>query len=430
MKVHDEIKLLAEEFLKSGHKLYIVGGYVRDSLLSINSEDIDITSSLDTTTVEKICKQLKYKCNTINPKLGTLQIKTPNNILEYTRFRIESYTDNCGHSPSCVEFVDDINIDVLRRDFTINCLYYDICNDNIIDMVHGRKHLEHRILTTPQQPFKTLSDDGIRILRAIRFACRYNLIIDKQTLKCMKIYSPLLKSISKERILKELSLIVVSDIESSPTTFNAIQLLNQCKLYQYIFNTTLINLKKIKKDYHLAFQQLPKECRLIGFYIAVLLTHIPNHLPPQQIGYIINAILGLDGIKESKDNIHITEKLFRIIDNLNHNHDTLNASINYLTLSDSERHIIDAYINKKAKRILIDNKSLIQDNNLPLSVHNLDICPQDLIDANIDRKYISKILNSLYNQVLNMAVANTKQDLIKLAIEIHETFTKIQGELS
>ena len=73
---------------------------------------------------------------------------------------------------------------------------------------------------------------------------------------------------------------------------------------------------------------------------------------------------------------------------------------------------------------------MIQDNKLPLNIHQLKVSPQDLIDAGIDRKYISKILSSLYNQVLNLAVANDKKDLIKLALDIHETFTKIQGELS
>ena len=80
--------------------------------------------------------------------------------------------------------------------------------------------------------------------------------------------------------------------------------------------------------------------------------------------------------------------------------------------------------------ILFDNISVIQDNKLPLSIHQLEVSPQDLIDAGIDRKYISKILSSLYNQVLNLAVANDKKDLVKLALDIHETFTKIQGELS
>ena len=430
MKENEELKLLSNEFQKKGHKLYIVGGFVRNTLMSIDSDDIDITSSLDVASVEKICKKLNFKCKSINPRLGTLQIFTTNNTLEYTRFRAESYSRTDGHSPSSVEFVDDIEIDILRRDFTVNCLYYDIEEDIIVDLVHGRKHLQQGILTTPQDPDKTLSDDGLRILRAIRFACRYNLKIHPRTLKSMITYAPLLKSISKERILKELSQIVVADIADHKTSNNMIAIINKCKLYKFIISATLSNMKGISKSTEKSFLSIPKEGRLIGFYIAVLMTYIKTHLPSNQLGYNINALLGLDGIKESKDNIHTTEKLFRIIDNLNNNDDSLNASINYLTLSNTERSIVEAFINKKAKHILRDNMLVIKDNKLPLSIHQLEISAQDLIDAGIEKIYISKILSSLYNQVLNLSVANDKKDLIKLAIEIHETFTKIQGELS
>ena len=247
MKVFRELKTLSQEFDSKGHKLYIVGGYVRNSLMSIESNDIDITSSLDTIEVEKICKKLKFKCKSINPRLGTLQIHTGDHILEYTRFRAESYTHTDGPSPSNVEFVDDIETDILRRDFTVNSLYYSIHDDNIIDLTHGLKHLEKGVLTTPQDPDKTLSDDGLRILRAIRFSCRYNLKIAPRTLKSMITYAPLLKTISKERIVKELSLIVVADIANHQTSNNMIKILNKCKLYKYIFNATLNKMKDISK---------------------------------------------------------------------------------------------------------------------------------------------------------------------------------------
>jgi hypothetical protein len=102
----------------------------------------------------------------------------------------------------------------------------------------------------------------------------------------------------------------------------------------------------------------------------------------------------------------------------------LNASINYLTLSDSERQIIDVFLDKKSKASLSDKISYVKNNNLPTSIHQLDITAQDLIDAGIKRMYISKILSTLYNQVLNMCVENTNSALKELPLQIHEKFLK------
>ena len=170
---------------------------------------------------------------------------------------------------------------------------------------------------------------------------------------------------------------------------------------------------------------LPKESRLIGFYILVLTSYVKNLVNDSQLSYIVNSILGNDGIKESKDNIFVTQKVFKIFQNLEYNTDTINASVNYLTLSDAERIIISTLLSKKANIELSDNISIIKARNLPLSIHDLDICAEDLIDAKIERKFISKILSSLFNQVIEMKVMNRRKELLDLAIQINDTFKTI-----
>ena len=136
-------------------------------------------------------------------------------------------------------------------------------------------------------------------------------------------------------------------------------------------------------------------------------------------------LFGLDGMKESKTNIAITEKLYRIYQNLTYNIDTMTATINYLTLSNAEREIVDLHLPKKVKVALSDNISAIKRNNLPLSVHELPIKGEDLKEAGIEDKYVGKILSALYNQVLGMTVKNSKEDLLARAKEINETFIEI-----
>lgn len=430
MEVCKELIKLAKEVRTKKATLYIVGGYVRDSILGLSNSDIDITSSLSQEDLLAICSKLKIKTHNINKHLGTLQLVFNDIKFEYTRFRQESYLKRGTHTPDKVEFVDDINIDCLRRDFSINSIYYDILADKFIDPVNGIHDIKKKIIRTTNQPNITLQDDGVRILRAIRFAHLLGFKIEKNTMRNLRIYAPLLKEISKERILKELSQLVVADLKYNKDSKHLLKYLNKLSLPSYIFNSSLNRMRKFSRKDKLAFYSLNMDARLMGLYILILKNYFKGYSPDNQLSYTINMLLGINGIKESNDSIITCEKLYRIYQNLQFNLDHINASVNYLTLSDTERSIVDAMLSSKAKNLLYDKISFIKSKNLPLNIHQLDITAQDLIDANIERVYISKILSTLYNQVLNMYVPNENTSLKALAIELHETFTKISKEIS
>lgn len=427
MEVCEELEILSKEFNKKGFKLYIVGGFVRDSLLGYKNEDIDIASSMPCEKVIDICKKLKIKTTSINQHLGTIQLKYNNRKFEYTRFREESYDLHGTHSPDSVSFVDDIAIDTLRRDFTINSIYYDIENNNLIDKSGGQKDLENKLIRTTNNPEKTLHDDGLRILRAIRFASTLDFSYEKKTKHALSKFAANLNLISKERIIKEIQQLVVADIKLDKPNHTFLKSCNEFTLLKYIFNSTLDKIKKFKKTEIKNFYSLSKNARLVGFYILVISKHLKYYTNTHHLSYIINVLLGINGIKESNDTIRTTEKLYRIIQNLNFNNDILNATINYLTLSDTERELVEHFIHNRAKQQLSDNISIIKDNNLPISVHQLPITAEELIEEGIERKYISKILNTLYNQVLSMKVKNTNADLKKLAKDINDTFKTINN---
>ena len=427
MEISKDLKLLAEEFKKSGFDLYITGGYVRDSLLGISSSDIDISSNAPYNTVLDICKKIKFRAIPINKHLGTLKIISSLEEYEYTQFRSESYSDG-KHSPDSVIFVDDIETDAKRRDLSINALYYHILNSRIVDNVHGQKDLENRIIRTCNHPSITLQDDGLRILRTIRFASLLDFKISKQTYKYLKLYKHKLKDISKERILKELSSIVIADLIHHRPNHTAIKIFNKLKLYKYIFNSSFENIKLNAKEQE-QFYSLDHLSRLMGLYMIILKKYNTHYTQTPQLKFSCNLLLGKDGIKDSSDHIVTLEKLYLIYQNLEYQVDIVNATINYLTLSNAERSIIDTMLSKKSKDILSDNISIIKSNNLPLGVHDLDISAQELIDAGIERMYISKITSTLFNQVIEMKVANQKDDLITLAKSINETFINIAKQM-
>lgn len=429
MEIREELRELASLIKKKGHTLYIVGGFVRDSILGLKTDDIDIASSMPYEKVIEICEKNKFTAKTINKTLGTIQIIKNGLRLEYTQFRKESYSRSAMHSPDYVEFVDDIETDYRRRDLTINAIYYDILEDKFVDKCNGLNDIERGVIRTANIPAVTLRDDGLRLLRVVRFSSSLNFKVDRKTAAAVKRNRANLNYISKERIQKEISQIAVADLKYNRPNTKGLKLIVKYGLLPYIFNSRLKSIGHITRKDIKDFYTLSKDARLIGLYFLILKRYLKVFTKDQYLMFSCNMLFGLDGMKESKSNIATTEKLYRIYQNLTYNNDTMTASINYLTLSTAEREIIDLHLSKKTKTVLSVNIAVIKHNNLPLSVHELPIKGDDLIAAGIDNKYISKILSSLYNQVLSMAVKNSKDDLLARAKEINETFTNLSKEI-
>ena len=135
-KVPKQLEALSKIFNDNGFELYIVGGYIRDYILGIETTDLDICSNATPSDLEKFLPTKNFAIKSLNTKTGTYQIiaNSPNSpmIFEYASFRQENY--DSGHTPNKVTFVNDIKIDASRRDFTINSIYYNIRNKEIIDI--------------------------------------------------------------------------------------------------------------------------------------------------------------------------------------------------------------------------------------------------------------------------------------------------------
>ena len=143
-----------------GYISYIVGGYPRDLLLNRKSLDIDICTSATPEDIKDF-----FEVVSDNSKYGYLKIKYNNNLFEITTFRKDYYKDS--RYPQ-IEFVDDLLTDLKRRDFTINTICID-SEGNIIDLLNAKEDLKNKILKTVKDPYISLKEDNIRIIRAIRF---------------------------------------------------------------------------------------------------------------------------------------------------------------------------------------------------------------------------------------------------------------------
>lgn len=194
--------------LNNKYESYFVGGAVRDMILGYNIKDYDITTSADPKEIIKTLSN--YKTIDIGGPLGTVLVKTKNYSCDITPFRIEGdYIKN--RKPSEIIFSKDIKEDVKRRDFTINALLY---NGEIIDLVGGLKDLENKKIRSIGDPNKRISEDALRILRAIRFSTKYKFSLDEDLKIAIRNNRNLLKNISWDRIRDEFSKILLSDNSS------------------------------------------------------------------------------------------------------------------------------------------------------------------------------------------------------------------------
>ena len=196
------LKLL-DEITSCGFQAYIVGGFVRDYILGIESNDIDI----NTNATPKEIKDIFDSCLP-NEDYGSVTVIKKGVRFEITTFRKEmNYLDN--RRPSQIEYIDDLYQDLLRRDFTINTLCMNK-DGEIIDFLGGRSEIDSRVVKTVGDAKTRFEEDSLRILRAVRFATLLDFELDKETRDAIIDTRELLKNLSYYRKKEELDKIFVS----------------------------------------------------------------------------------------------------------------------------------------------------------------------------------------------------------------------------
>lgn len=192
-------------------KSFIAGGFVRDQVMgNHNSKDIDIVVELPNGGIE-LAKFLSDKLHGTNvvifERFGTAQIVVDHNELEFVMTRKEVYTPG-SRKPET--FFGTIQDDIKRRDFTINSMLQNIVTGEIIDMAGGKQDINDKLIKATSDPEHIFTEDPLRMLRAVRFAARFDFEIDEETFKCIKRNHRELRFISKERIRDEFIKILAS----------------------------------------------------------------------------------------------------------------------------------------------------------------------------------------------------------------------------
>lgn len=203
MQISSKAKIVINALADAGFSAYVVGGCVRDYFLGNQTSDTDITTSAKPCEVEKILAYKNIKVVETGLKHGTVTAVIDKTPLEITTFRADGEYRDSRH-PQSVEFVEDIEQDLKRRDFTVNAMAY---NDErgLVDLFGGREDIENRIIRTVGEPDARFKEDALRIMRALRFSSVLGFEIEEKTKKSIFDNMYLLENISAERIFSELS---------------------------------------------------------------------------------------------------------------------------------------------------------------------------------------------------------------------------------
>jgi poly(A) polymerase len=196
----------------AGHDALWAGGCVRDELLGLTPKDYDVATSAEPEQVRRLFRRTVA----VGASFGVVEVLGPRAAKGYLKVQVATFRKDVydeeeeldGRHPPRVEFCD-AQEDALRRDFTINGMFFDPIENRLIDYVGGREDLRARLLRAIGEPEQRFTEDKLRMLRAVRLAARFELEIHPPTAAAVRAMAPQITVVSAERIADELEKILV-----------------------------------------------------------------------------------------------------------------------------------------------------------------------------------------------------------------------------
>lgn len=224
IKIPKAVERIFSDFTNAGFEIYVVGGAVRDILMSKITNDWDFTTNATPEEILKIIPDGFY-----DNQFGTVgfEVEGFEKPFEITTFRTEQgYSD--GRHPDSIAWGKTLKEDLERRDFTINSLAINNRGE-VIDLYKGQEDIKKKLIRAVGDPNERFSEDALRMMRAVRIAAELNFEIEEKTFEAIKNNSTTINRIAKERIKDELFKLL-----SSPNPYEGIILLKECGLLNEI----------------------------------------------------------------------------------------------------------------------------------------------------------------------------------------------------
>lgn len=358
----------------AGGEAYIVGGCVRDMLLSKTPDDFDVTTSL---LPEEIIPLFERTIPT-GLKHGTVTVVMDKKNVEVTTYRTDGTYSDSRH-PENVCFVKSLREDLARRDFTVNALAFN-SKTGIVDQFGGLNDLENKTLRAVGDAQKRFTEDALRILRLFRFSAQLKFSIEETTFKEALNCKELLENISRERIATEFFKAIMSDNPQNINPLLSSGALEFCK----------INSKCISRS----LSKLPKEKNLRFF------AFIKEN--------------GADA-KEVCENLKTDKKLLKFC------LDAKEIEKNIPFDNVSCKKALSRYCEEAVRAVmLLNNKDVsliekIKSTDEPYKIKDLKVNGKDLNALHIKGEEVGQLLEQLLNSVIENPQLNTKEKLIEIS---------------
>jgi tRNA nucleotidyltransferase (CCA-adding enzyme) len=432
------VRGILSRLIDNGYEAYIVGGCIRDILLKKQPKDWDVATSALPGEVMRIFND-KTVVNT-GEKYGTVTVVGDDGKVEVTTFRCEGgYSD--GRHPDWVSFGDNIEDDLSRRDFTINSMAWNPIK-GIIDPYGGVEDIGREIIRAVGNPLHRFSEDGLRMMRAVRFASNLSFTIDDETLEAIKNLAATIENISMERVREEFFRMLGGKHPSY-----GMALLLDTGLLDFVFPEMLMTIG--------FWQNNPYHDMDVYQHTMCVLEHTPNVLhirlaalfhdigkpycyteDIEGVGHFYGhdkkgVEIALQTLKRFKSSNKIIRKVSLLVEHhMRHYKPSERDRIKRLIGDIGKDNIFDLLSLQKAdamcknKPELIDNvlementvKEIIN-NNEPINIKDLAINGEDLIKSGFNPGIeIGKILNELLDMVIESPELNNKEALLEIAL--------------
>ena len=438
--LNSDVSFILEQLNKNGSG-FLVGGAVRDLIMGRVPGDYDFATDIEYARLKEIFAD--YSPKEVGAHFGILIIKVNGKSYEIAKFRKEKGIYNSRY-PKEIKFINSIDEDLARRDFTINALAYNE-KTGVIDLYRGKKDIKYRTIKFVGNPKLRIEEDALRIMRAFRFISKLGFSLDKKTADAIYEKRRFLSKISKERIFDELSKILLGPYVKKALyemknlgifeliipefkytyKFKLGDFKNKNNLFYHIVNTVDFCKRDLITRLAALFHDLGKiNTRIIdakgnSFYYghekesALIAEEKLRQLKASKdIIFSVKNIILNHMIVEQNLPVKELKKLIMELgkENLSRLFNLMSANVNSKTDLDKEKEMI--LIDRLKDRIEeIEKMGKIPD------IRDIAISGVDLINSGFEAKEIGKIKNEVYNLILGEELENEKEAVISYLSE-------------
>ena len=438
--LNSDVSFILEQLNKNGSG-FLVGGAVRDLIMGRVPGDYDFATDIEYARLKEIFAD--YSPKEVGAHFGILIIKVNGKSYEIAKFRKEKGIYNSRY-PKEIKFINSIDEDLARRDFTINALAYNE-KTGVIDLYKGKKDIKYRIIKFVGNPKLRIEEDALRIMRAFRFISKLGFSLDKKTADAIYEKRRFLSKISKERIFDELSKILLGPYVKKALyemknlgiseliipefkytyKFKLGDFKNKNNLFYHIVNTVDFCKRDLITRLSALFHDLGKiNTRIIdakgnSFYYghekesALIAEEKLRQLKASKdiIFSVKNIILNHMTVEQDLSVKELKKLIMELgKENLSRLFNLMSANVNSKTDLDKEKEMI--LIDRLKDRI----EEIEKIGKIP-DIRDIAISGVDLINSGFEAKEIGKIKNEVYNLILGEELENEKEAVISYLSE-------------